>query len=100
MSPGGVQIPGAGVDSGQGDASTGPNSDKEKGKAVPHVVLTNTEVLSEEDDAPPVEEDEAVPWWWVHCQWTLTVGATGSWGCYRAATRPDGGVDGARRVWL
>jgi hypothetical protein len=32
--------------------STGPSSGKEKGKAVPHVILSDTEVLSEEDDVP------------------------------------------------
>jgi hypothetical protein len=32
--------------------STGPSSSKEKGKAVPHVVLNDMEVSSEEDDVP------------------------------------------------
>jgi hypothetical protein len=56
----GVQIPGADVADGQGGASTGPITGKEKGNAVPHVVLSDTEVSSEEDDVPPAEEGEAV----------------------------------------
>jgi hypothetical protein len=48
----GIQIPGVDVAGGQGSASTGPSSDKEKGKAVRQIVLTDTEVSSEEDDVP------------------------------------------------
>jgi hypothetical protein len=48
----GVQIPGADVDGGQGGVSTGPNSDKEKGKEIPHIILSDMEVSLEEDDAP------------------------------------------------
>jgi hypothetical protein len=60
-------MPRAGIADDQGSASIGPSSDKEKGKVVPHIVLSDTEVSSEEDDVPPIEEDEAVPQWWVHC---------------------------------
>jgi hypothetical protein len=48
----GIQIPWADVVDGQGGASTGPSSSKEKGKVVPHIVLSNTKVSSEEDDVP------------------------------------------------
>jgi hypothetical protein len=46
-------MPGAGIGDDQGSASIGPISDKEKGKAVPHIVLSDTEVSSEEDGVPP-----------------------------------------------
>jgi hypothetical protein len=36
----------------QGGASTSPNSGKEKGNVVHHVVLNGREVLLEEDDVP------------------------------------------------
>jgi hypothetical protein len=45
-------MPGAGIADDQGSASIGPSSDKEKGKAVPHIVLSDTEVSSEEDGVP------------------------------------------------
>jgi hypothetical protein len=32
--------------------STGPSSGKEKGKAVPQIILSDTEVSLEEDDIP------------------------------------------------
>jgi hypothetical protein len=48
----GIQIPRADIADGQGGVSTGPRSGKEKGKAVPHVILSDTEVSSEEDNAP------------------------------------------------
>jgi hypothetical protein len=44
----GVQIPGADVADDQGSVSTGPSS----GKVIPQIVLSDTEVLSEEDDIP------------------------------------------------
>jgi hypothetical protein len=48
----GVQIPGADIAGSQGGASTGPSSDKEKGKVVPRVILSNMEVSLEQDDVP------------------------------------------------
>jgi hypothetical protein len=48
----GIQIPRVDVAGGQGGASTGPSSGKEKGKVVPRIVLSDTEVSSEEDDVP------------------------------------------------
>jgi hypothetical protein len=47
-----VQIPGAGIVGSQGGPSMGPGSGKGKGKVAPRIVLSNTEVLSEEDDIP------------------------------------------------
>jgi hypothetical protein len=48
----GVHIPGADVANGQGGPSTSPGSGKGKGKAAPQIVLSDIEVLLEEDDAP------------------------------------------------
>jgi hypothetical protein len=48
----GVQIPRADIAGGQGGVSTGPGSDKGKGKVAPQIVLSDTEVSSEEDDVP------------------------------------------------
>jgi hypothetical protein len=42
----GIQIPRADAAGGQGIASTGPISGKEKGKVVPCVVLSDTDVSS------------------------------------------------------
>jgi hypothetical protein len=47
-----IQIHGAVIADGQGSASTGPSSRKEKGKAVPHIILSDIEVTLQEDDAP------------------------------------------------
>jgi hypothetical protein len=49
----GIQIPKTDIVDGQGGASTGPGSGKGNGKATPRVVLSDTEVSSDEDDAPP-----------------------------------------------
>jgi hypothetical protein len=46
----GIQIPGVDIADSQGGASTGPSSVMVKGKAVPRIVLNDTEVSSEEDD--------------------------------------------------
>jgi hypothetical protein len=46
-------MPRAGIADDQGSVSIGPSSDKEKGKVVPHIVLSDTEVSSEEDGVPP-----------------------------------------------
>jgi hypothetical protein len=48
----GVQILGTNVADGQGGASTSPGSSKGKGKVAPQIILSDTEVISEEDDAP------------------------------------------------
>jgi hypothetical protein len=48
----GVQIPGVDVAGNQGSVSTRTSFGKEKFKAVPHVVLSDTEVASEEDNVP------------------------------------------------
>jgi hypothetical protein len=48
----GIQIPEADIADGQGGASTGPSPGKEKGKMVPHIILSDTEVSSEDDDVP------------------------------------------------
>jgi hypothetical protein len=37
---------------GQSGVSTGPSSGKGKGKATPQIVLSDTEVSSDEDDTP------------------------------------------------
>jgi hypothetical protein len=48
----GIQIPVAGIADGQGSASTDPSCGKGKGKAAPRIILSDTEVSSEEDDVP------------------------------------------------
>jgi hypothetical protein len=48
----GVQIPGEDIADSWGGASTDPSSDKEKGKVVPHIILSDTEVSSKEDNVP------------------------------------------------
>jgi hypothetical protein len=48
----GIHIPRVDIASSQGCVSTSPGSGKGKGKAAPQIILSNTEVSSEEDDVP------------------------------------------------
>jgi hypothetical protein len=87
----GVQIPGADIVGSLGGPSIGPGSGKGKGRVAPQIVLSNTEVSSEEDDIPLQRRMRLL-----HSGESTAQGPPLSrQQAHGAAT----GVDGAQRVW-